>query len=133
MSGTVPKLQSEFALPGSAVDSFLRTSQDVIFTTSQSLVEARLEVTTPSAGVSPTGSFTTAPGGLLALSRGVSGATARFTFTLPRGKGTLAPGRWLLASQLNTTPTTVLTSATQRWRLVATTGTGAKIVRSGGF
>jgi hypothetical protein len=35
LSGTVPKLQSEFALPGSTVDSFLRTSQDVIFTTSQ--------------------------------------------------------------------------------------------------
>ncbi|KAI4950581.1 hypothetical protein J4E91_004466 [Alternaria rosae] len=35
LSGTVPKLQSEFVLPGSAVDSFLRTSQDVIFTTSQ--------------------------------------------------------------------------------------------------
>jgi hypothetical protein len=35
LSGVVPKLQSEFALPGSTVDSFLRTSQDVIFTTSQ--------------------------------------------------------------------------------------------------
>ena len=35
LSGTVPKLYSEFLLPGLTVDSFLRTSQDVIFTTSQ--------------------------------------------------------------------------------------------------
>ncbi|OAG23443.1 hypothetical protein CC77DRAFT_984377 [Alternaria alternata] len=35
LSGTVPKLYSQFVLPGSTVDSFLRTSQDVIFTTSQ--------------------------------------------------------------------------------------------------
>ncbi|RMZ71114.1 hypothetical protein GMOD_00005621 [Pyrenophora seminiperda CCB06] len=35
LSGTVPKLYSDFILPGSSVDSFLRTSQDVVFTTSQ--------------------------------------------------------------------------------------------------
>jgi hypothetical protein len=35
LSGTVPKLYSELALPGQSVESFLRTSQDVVFTTSQ--------------------------------------------------------------------------------------------------
>jgi hypothetical protein len=35
LSGTVPKLCSELNLPGTKVDSFLRTSQDVVFTTSQ--------------------------------------------------------------------------------------------------
>jgi len=39
LSGTVPKLYSEFALPGSSVDSFLRTSQDVVFTTSQNICQ----------------------------------------------------------------------------------------------
>ncbi|KAK1912895.1 hypothetical protein P3342_004831 [Pyrenophora teres f. teres] len=38
LSGTVPKLYSEFVLPaGSSIDSFLRTSQDVVFTTSQNI------------------------------------------------------------------------------------------------
>ncbi|KAF1832618.1 hypothetical protein BDW02DRAFT_529368 [Decorospora gaudefroyi] len=35
-SGTVPKLYSELVVPGSNVDAFLRTSQDVLFTTSGS-------------------------------------------------------------------------------------------------
>jgi hypothetical protein len=35
LSGTVPKLYSELTLPGKSVESFLRTSQDVVFTTSQ--------------------------------------------------------------------------------------------------
>jgi hypothetical protein len=35
LSGTVPKLYSELTLPGQSVGSFLRTSQDVVFTTSQ--------------------------------------------------------------------------------------------------
>jgi hypothetical protein len=36
LSGTIPKLDSELHVPGSNVDSFLRLSQDLIFTTSQS-------------------------------------------------------------------------------------------------
>ncbi|EDU48803.1 hypothetical protein PtrSN002B_010311 [Pyrenophora tritici-repentis] len=39
LSGTVPKLYSEFVLPGSSVDSFLRTSQDVVFVTSQNICQ----------------------------------------------------------------------------------------------
>jgi hypothetical protein len=35
LSGTVPKLYSELTLPGQSVESFLRTSQDVVFTTTQ--------------------------------------------------------------------------------------------------
>ncbi|KNG52774.1 hypothetical protein DDE82_006590 [Stemphylium lycopersici] len=35
LSGTVPKLYSEFVLPAPSVDAFLRTGQDVLFTTSQ--------------------------------------------------------------------------------------------------
>ncbi|EMD65135.1 hypothetical protein COCSADRAFT_141727 [Bipolaris sorokiniana ND90Pr] len=37
LSGTVPKLSSEFVLPVPGVDAFLRTGQDVIFTTSQDM------------------------------------------------------------------------------------------------
>ncbi|KAH7377775.1 hypothetical protein BKA66DRAFT_560729 [Pyrenochaeta sp. MPI-SDFR-AT-0127] len=35
LTGTVPKLSSDLAVPGSSIDSFLRTSQDVLFTTSR--------------------------------------------------------------------------------------------------
>ncbi|USP81965.1 hypothetical protein yc1106_09239 [Curvularia clavata] len=37
LSGTVPRLSSEFVLPAPGVDAFLRTGQDVIFTTSQNM------------------------------------------------------------------------------------------------
>lgn len=35
LAGTVPKLSSELTVPGSSIDSFLRTSQDILFTTSR--------------------------------------------------------------------------------------------------
>lgn len=37
LSGTVPRLSSEFVLPAPGVDAFLRTGQDVVFTTSQNI------------------------------------------------------------------------------------------------